>query len=166
MHFNLENYLKKDSLHYRNSGLNHILCKIISEKKKLIGISFSNLLNSKRKALLIGRLAQNAILFRKYKCKFITADITAKLDFPEKFFDIILSIQFWYCIPIKKRDQTFQNIDRILKTNGKIIFFEPISFFKWDKSPGDIRGIKESKEQAYLIINGLILGAFSILFVF
>lgn len=66
------------------------------------------------------------------KCKFITADITAKLDFPEKFFDIILSSQFWYCIPIKKHDQTFQNIDRILKTNGKIIFFEPISFFKWD----------------------------------
>ena len=41
-----------------------------------------------------------------------------------------------------------------------------VSFFKWDKSPGDIRGIKENKEQAYLIINGLILMAFSILFVF
>lgn len=41
-----------------------------------------------------------------------------------------------------------------------------VSFFKWNKSPGDIRGIKENKEQAYLIINSLILGAFSILFVF
>ena len=39
------------------------------------------------------------------------------------------------------------------------------SFIKWDKSPGDIRGIKENKEQAYLIINGLILGVFSILLV-
>ena len=40
-----------------------------------------------------------------------------------------------------------------------------ISFVKWDKSPGDIRGIKEDKEQAYLIINGLILGIFLLLFV-
>ncbi len=40
-----------------------------------------------------------------------------------------------------------------------------VSFVKWDKSPGDIRGIKENKEQAYLIINGLILVAFSVLFV-
>jgi len=40
-----------------------------------------------------------------------------------------------------------------------------VSFIKWDKSPGDIRGIKENKEQAYLIINGLILGVFSVLFV-
>ncbi|MFX1444335.1 MAG: hypothetical protein ACFFHV_13050 [Promethearchaeota archaeon] len=40
-----------------------------------------------------------------------------------------------------------------------------VSFIKWDKTPGDIRGIKENKEQAYLIINGLILVVFSILFV-
>jgi hypothetical protein len=39
------------------------------------------------------------------------------------------------------------------------------SFVNWDKSPGDIRGIKESKEQAYLIVNGLILAVHSILLV-
>jgi hypothetical protein len=40
-----------------------------------------------------------------------------------------------------------------------------VSFFKWDKSPGDIRGIKENKEQAYLIVNALILSVHSVLLV-
>ncbi|MFX0073278.1 MAG: hypothetical protein ACFFAO_19535 [Candidatus Hermodarchaeota archaeon] len=40
-----------------------------------------------------------------------------------------------------------------------------VSFIKWDKSPGDIREIKENKEQLYLIVNGLILGVFSTLLV-
>jgi hypothetical protein len=38
-----------------------------------------------------------------------------------------------------------------------------VAFFKWKESPGDIRGIRESCEQPWLLINGSILGFFGIL---
>jgi ubiquinone/menaquinone biosynthesis C-methylase UbiE len=66
------------------------------------------------------------------RCEFIKADITDKLSFPDNFFDIILTSQSLYCIPIKNHNSTFQQINRILKKNGKIIFFEPKFFFLWD----------------------------------
>ena len=37
-----------------------------------------------------------------------------------------------------------------------------ISLFRWKESPGDIRGIREDREQPYLVTNGLILGFFAI----
>ena len=43
-----------------------------------------------------------------------------------------------YCIPIKKQTNTFQTIDKILKKNGKIIFFEPESMDKFLKKKGKI----------------------------
>lgn len=66
------------------------------------------------------------------KCRFIQADITKPLDFPDKYFNIIVSSQFFYCISPQKRLKVFQEIDRFLKKGGKIIFFESVSFMGWD----------------------------------
>ena len=66
--YGFEGIEAKDSFHSRKSGLNQVLCELISNKKKLIGISFSDLLNSEKKQLLIGRIMQNARLARKYDC--------------------------------------------------------------------------------------------------
>lgn len=65
------------------------------------------------------------------KCKFIQTDITKSLDFTDNYFDIIVASQFFYCIPHQKRMQVFQEINRVLKKGGKIIFFESKSFIKW-----------------------------------
>jgi len=62
---------KKDSFHQRNSGLNQIICKLAKENKVAIGFSFSNVLNSKKRALILGRMMQNVKLCRKYKVKII-----------------------------------------------------------------------------------------------
>ncbi|MBN2422554.1 hypothetical protein JXB41_04965 [Candidatus Woesearchaeota archaeon] len=78
MHYNFENVSKKDFLHYRNSGLNQVLCKVLQEKNKLIGLSFSNILNSSCKPVLFGRYIQNARLLKKYNCKFVIASFASQ----------------------------------------------------------------------------------------
>ncbi len=67
--YNLELGQKRDFMHQRASGLNHILCAIARDKKKTIGFSFSTILNSHgtAQAQLIGRLMQNIRLCRKFK---------------------------------------------------------------------------------------------------
>jgi len=66
------------------------------------------------------------------KCKFIEADLTKHIDFSDEFFDIILSSQFIYCLSDKDRGNVLSEINRILKKDGKIIFFESSSFMRWD----------------------------------
>ena len=66
------------------------------------------------------------------KCEFISADLTKPFNFPDKYFDIILSSQFLYCLPNKKRLTVYDEINRVLKKHGKIIFFESKAFRGWD----------------------------------
>ena len=60
-----------DFMHSRNSGLNHILCKIANENDKIIGINFNYLLdlNESRRIIALGRIMQNIRLCRKYRVK-------------------------------------------------------------------------------------------------
>jgi len=79
--------------------------------------------NAKRNAIIEGV---------KDKCKFIVGDYTEKLDFPDEYFDIICSRQSLYLIPHKKSLGVFQEIDRCLKKNGKIIIYESKKYKNWD----------------------------------
>ena len=73
-----ENDEGPDYMHHRNSGLNHVICRIAHEKNKAIGFSFSRLLNSRRRALLLGRIRQNIKLCRKYKAETVSASFAKK----------------------------------------------------------------------------------------
>ncbi|MBW3019482.1 hypothetical protein KY329_04850 [Candidatus Woesearchaeota archaeon] len=66
---------QKDSLHYRRSGLNQVLCKLAKSKDVAIGFDFNSVLMSRRKAraVIIGRMMQNIVLCRKYKLKMLIA---------------------------------------------------------------------------------------------
>lgn len=64
---------KKDFIHHRNSGLNHVLCKLAKKNNIAIGISFNDILKSKERDKLIGRIMQNIRLCRKYKVKMVLA---------------------------------------------------------------------------------------------
>lgn len=66
------------------------------------------------------------------RCTFLPADLTKPLDFPDETFDLIVSSQFLYCIPIQKHESTYQEIDRLLKPGGMILFFESQSFLRWN----------------------------------
>ena len=70
---NSEKGFKGDSLHYRNSGLDQIVCKLAAKNKIAIGFSFSEFLSSNNRSELIGRIRQNVKLCRKYKVKMVVA---------------------------------------------------------------------------------------------
>lgn len=69
MVFELEFGKRKDFLHHRASGLNHVLGEIAREKKTTIGFNFSKILNAseKERARYIGRMMQNIRFARKFK---------------------------------------------------------------------------------------------------
>ena len=58
---------KEDYLYVRNSGLNHILCKLANKNKVAVGFNFCDVLDSKSREILIGRMMQNIRLCRKFK---------------------------------------------------------------------------------------------------
>jgi len=73
--FELEEISKKDSLHFRHSGLNHILCNLAKKNNITIGISFSLAFNSRGmlRSQILGRMEQNIELARKYELKKVIA---------------------------------------------------------------------------------------------
>ena len=72
---NPEREKEKDFMHYRNSGLNQVLCKIAKENGKAIGINFSEIkkMKGKKDAEKLGRILQNIRLCKKYKVPIILA---------------------------------------------------------------------------------------------
>lgn len=66
--FNLENQ-NRDFMHYRNSGLNQVLCKLANKNKIKIGVSLLNISRAENmlRSQLMGRVMQNIRLCRKYK---------------------------------------------------------------------------------------------------
>ena len=71
--FSFEGNAKKDFIHQRASGLNHILCKSAKDNGVMIGFSLSSILNVEDKHKILGRMMQNIELCRKYKVKMIIA---------------------------------------------------------------------------------------------
>ncbi len=55
----------RDSLHFRASGVNHILCKLAHDNEIAFGFS----LDSMNNAVMIGRVKQIITLCRKYKVR-------------------------------------------------------------------------------------------------
>lgn len=71
MIYEFEDVNRKDFLHQRASGLNHIICEIAKKNNVAVGFSYSSLFNknSQEVSLLIGRVVQNIALCKKYKVK-------------------------------------------------------------------------------------------------
>lgn len=65
---NLEAKQKHDSMHQRQSGLNHVLCELMRRKKIAYGCPLRTLLNTdaSKRGVLIGRMQQNFSLCEKY----------------------------------------------------------------------------------------------------
>lgn len=74
--FNQEAQSGKDFIYSKNSGLNHIMCRFASQRKIIIGFSFSMILNSETRQQVFGRITQNIKLCRKYKTKTVIASFT------------------------------------------------------------------------------------------
>ena len=64
---------KNDSLHFRNSGLNQVLCKLAKKNNIAIGFNLSDILNNDKltKINILGKMMQNVRFCRKYKVRMI-----------------------------------------------------------------------------------------------
>ncbi len=78
--FGFDNSDKKDFIHQRRSGLNHIMCSLATKNDIKIAFSFNDLLNSdnKQRNVLLGRIASNIKLCRKYKTKIVIGSFASK----------------------------------------------------------------------------------------
>ena len=78
--FNLENDSKKDLTHSKRSGLNQVLCKLLSKKNKIVGFNFNSLLKSNKglRVVNMGRMVQNVKFCRKFKVKMLIASFAKK----------------------------------------------------------------------------------------
>lgn len=85
----------------------------------------------------LGHTLENAIRNSKIeslndRCIFMSGDFTKRLNFKDEFLNIITSFQSLHIISTEKQKQVFQEINRILKNEGKIIFFEPKQYLGWN----------------------------------
>ncbi len=63
----METIHPKDSVHYVRGGLDHVTCAIAARKKKTIGFSFTDVVNSFQRGKLLARMRLNLRLCKKFK---------------------------------------------------------------------------------------------------
>ncbi len=68
-----EKGVKRDSLHYRNSGLDNVTCELARRSGVVIGFNFNDVLTSEglTRAQTLGRMMQNVRLCRKHKLRML-----------------------------------------------------------------------------------------------
>jgi len=86
--FNLEYVHKKDHLHYRKSGLDEIICRIAARNGKIIAFSFSSLLETDKRGLVMGRMMQNIRFCRKFKVKTFLSSFASEKEEMRSPFDL------------------------------------------------------------------------------
>lgn len=73
IHYGFEHFNKKDSMHYRRSGMNQVIGKLMKEKNKIYAIAAEPIINSKTPHIILGKLSLNLKIARKYGFKVIIA---------------------------------------------------------------------------------------------
>ncbi|MBS3107589.1 hypothetical protein J4468_01615 [Candidatus Woesearchaeota archaeon] len=72
---------EKDFMHFRNSGLNQVLCNLAKKNNIAIAFNFNDLLKAsswEQRSVTLGRIMQNIRLCRKAKVKMIFASFAKK----------------------------------------------------------------------------------------
>jgi len=70
----------RDHTHYRDSGLNQVLCKLAYQNKISIGINFSGIYNSKHRDKLLAKIKQNIRFCRKYKVNMVIGSFSGNKE--------------------------------------------------------------------------------------
>ena len=71
--FSFEENQRRDFIHQRASGLNHILCSLARKNSITIGFSFTSILNAKDRHEILGRIMQNLRMCKQFKVKTVIA---------------------------------------------------------------------------------------------
>ena len=119
--FGFESLERKDSLHYRRSGLNQVLCEFARKNKIHIGIPFSDLLNSNEvyRSVMKGRIAQNIMLCRKYKVSMVAASFASspyEMRCPHDMRSLLLSLG----MDGKLANETMANVKSLIDSKASL----------------------------------------------
>ena len=107
---------RKDYMRERGSGLDHITCKIATQKKVAIGIDFSEILNTEDKDKILGRIMQNIKLCRKYKTDMLLATFASSLLEMRAPKDLIAFAQAIGMTPSEAK-KSLQIVEKIIRRN-------------------------------------------------
>jgi len=92
----------------------------------------------------LNQAKQNAsIEHQQDKIVLVKSDLKGHFPFKDHSFDVVLSSQFLYCIPQKDMLTVLEEINRVLKPSGQLVFFESEKFLNWDVA--NIQAFFESK---------------------
>ena len=116
---------RRDFMHHRNSSLNHILAKIMHDKKIAYIVDYSMIFSNIQQTL--GRVEQNLMLAKKYKVNIILGSFAKKPLDMCSWKDMISFFSFLNLSP-KDCKQAFNNLKKIYDNN---------SFKKTDKYIAD-----------------------------
>lgn len=78
--YNFEVNTRKDYIHHRASGMNHVIAELLRKKEIVLGVAFSTLLHADpyKRGVLMGRIQQNVQLCRKYKVPIVVASFATR----------------------------------------------------------------------------------------
>jgi RNase P/RNase MRP subunit p30 len=76
----MESINLQDSVHYGRGGLDQVTCKIAAVKGKIIGFSFSDILNDGERPRLMTRMKLNIKLCRKFGVKILFSNFSKSID--------------------------------------------------------------------------------------
>ena len=88
--YNLEEQ-KRDFIHFRNSGLNQVLCKLAKKNNIAVAFNFNLVLNNDEmsRSQILGRMMQNVRFCRKYKVNTVIASFASKPEEMRSAHDLI-----------------------------------------------------------------------------
>lgn len=111
-----EKGVKKDHLHYRNSGLNQVICKLAKKRDIAIGFNFNDILITKgrERAQIIGRMMQNIRLCRKYKLRMVLGSF-AKNKWQMRARNDLMSLGIVMGMHPKEAKNSLEMIGKIIK---------------------------------------------------
>ncbi|MEK6973989.1 MAG: RNase P subunit p30 family protein [Nanoarchaeota archaeon] len=116
-----EKNIKNDSMHHRNSGLNKVICNLARKNNIAIGLSFSELLNSNEKPILLGRMMQNVRLCRKFKVKMVLASF-ARNEYDLRSIDLLKAFALVVGMTPLEINKAFEHSNYLTKTTNNKVY--------------------------------------------
>lgn len=117
--FNLEMNARKDFIHQRNSGVDHIILKYMKKKGVLFGFSLQGIFEQKEKDIFLGRVMQNISIVVKYNTDFIIASF-AKHPYEMRNPEDIASLFSSLGMDKRKAKTAMQKVPVVFEKNKKI----------------------------------------------
>ncbi len=116
----VESSPRKDNMHFRNSGINQVICKLCKANNTGIAIPIAEIINSPKRNAILGRTMQNIKLCRKYKVRMVAASF-AKNKLEQRTPQDIESFLRTLGMTAKESKDALTNVKKILQDKQEIL---------------------------------------------